>query len=204
MEADILAFLIVVLIALVVAEKAGLLKKWTGFMGEGKVSDVLHKLPSDYVVLDDLLLTKAAGGTAQIDHVVVSPFGLFVIETKNWHGLIVGNGKERNWRQYMGGKNYPLHNPLWQNYGHIKTLQEKFPELAPERLYSLVVFGDQVKLRLTNGAGVIRRRELLTTIRSQKVPAIDPPKAAVIAERLRQLNVQDRTQRREHVKRVKR
>jgi len=43
-------------------------------------------------------------------------------------------------------------------------MQEKFPELAPERLYSLVVFGDQVKLRLTDSVGVIQRRDLLATI----------------------------------------
>lgn len=59
-----------------------------GKLGEAKVSHIVGRLPKeDYVVLDDLMLTNKYGSTTQIDHVVVSRYGIFVIETKNYKGL---------------------------------------------------------------------------------------------------------------------
>lgn len=39
----------------------------------------------EYIVLHDLLLPYK-DGTTQIDHVIISPYGIFVIETKNYTG----------------------------------------------------------------------------------------------------------------------
>ena len=38
-------------------------------------------------------------GTTQIDHIIVSPYGVFVVETKNMKGWIFGNAKQRYWTQ---------------------------------------------------------------------------------------------------------
>ncbi|QRF24216.1 NERD domain-containing protein [Alicyclobacillus sp. TC] len=65
--------------------------KFKGKMGELKVDGLLVKLPSTtYHTLDNVLLRKKDGRTSQIDHIVVSKFGVFVIETKNRGGQIVG------------------------------------------------------------------------------------------------------------------
>ena len=58
-----------------------------GAIGERTVSEKLQSLGEHYIVLDDLLIPNAHGDT-QIDHVVVSPFGIFVVETKCWSGWI--------------------------------------------------------------------------------------------------------------------
>ena len=62
-----------------------------GHVGEKKVSAFLSTLPSyEYRSFNDILLATDSG-TTQIDHIVVSRFGIFVIETKNYRGWITGN-----------------------------------------------------------------------------------------------------------------
>ena len=78
-----------------------------GKEGEYEVAGELNRLPSDeYFVLNDLMVTDARGITTQIDHVVISRFGLFVIETKCYKGWIFAHPKNRFWTQslYAGGR----------------------------------------------------------------------------------------------------
>lgn len=55
-----------------------------GKRGEMTVFRLLKKLPDEYHLFNDVLLKTKNGRTVQIDHVVVSPYGMFVIETKNY------------------------------------------------------------------------------------------------------------------------
>lgn len=70
------------------------------------------------------LVVPSSNGTTQIDHLIVSPFGLFVIETKNIRGWIFGSVNQPNWTQSLYGRNYSFQNPLRQNYRHTKCLVE--------------------------------------------------------------------------------
>jgi hypothetical protein len=58
---------------------------WKGKVGEKAVIEVLETLSDDYVLLNDLLLPARRGN---VDHLVVGPNGIFVLETKNWSGKI--------------------------------------------------------------------------------------------------------------------
>jgi hypothetical protein len=61
-----------------------------GMIGERKARKQLSRLPSEnYRVLNDVVV-KTKTGSSQIDHVVISPYGIFVIETKNYKGWIHG------------------------------------------------------------------------------------------------------------------
>ncbi|WP_306807281.1 nuclease-related domain-containing protein [Mesobacillus jeotgali] len=62
---------------------------------------------------------KAKSGYSQIDHVVLTPYGIFVIETKNYQGMIYGGKDRKIWS--VNGK-FKMMNPFVQNYGHIKAL----------------------------------------------------------------------------------
>ena len=55
-----------------------------------RIHDILMQLPDEYHVMDDVML-KTTNGTTQIDHIVVSKYGIFAIETKNYRGEIYGN-----------------------------------------------------------------------------------------------------------------
>ena len=49
-------------------------------------------------------------GTTQIDHILVSPFGLFIVETKNYTGWIYGSESQANWTQVIYKSKYLLKN----------------------------------------------------------------------------------------------
>lgn len=71
--------------------------KFKGFMGEFWVKLELKKLDkSKYKILNDIMI-KDANGTHQIDHIVLSNYGLFVIEMKNYYGLIKGKENDYKW-----------------------------------------------------------------------------------------------------------
>ena len=59
-----------------------------GISGELVASYFLNKLDkSEYYIINNIIL-KIGDRTTQIDHIVVSPYGIFVIETKDWKGKI--------------------------------------------------------------------------------------------------------------------
>jgi hypothetical protein len=99
--------------------------KVKGRIGETIVSvGALKRLdPKIYRVFNDVVLPRPDGkGTTQIDHVVVSPFGIFVIETKNYGGWIFGDEDSRYWTQTIYGKKSRFQNPLHQNALHVRAL----------------------------------------------------------------------------------
>lgn len=64
-----------------------------GADGEALVSDILCSLPDDFVVVNDI--AKRFGN---IDHVVIGPTGIYVINTKNWRGTVtLGSNSELLW-----------------------------------------------------------------------------------------------------------
>ncbi|PVX24615.1 MAG: hypothetical protein CW691_07055 [Candidatus Bathyarchaeum sp.] len=70
-----------------------------GAKGEEKVAKCLKSLRGRYRVFHDVVLPRTRG---DIDHVVVGPSGVFVIETKNNNGTISCNGD--SWSQWKTGK----------------------------------------------------------------------------------------------------
>jgi hypothetical protein len=58
-----------------------------GGAGERTVESILAELPDEFCVLNDV-----AVGWGNLDHIVVGPTGVFVIETKNWRGVVGANG----------------------------------------------------------------------------------------------------------------
>ncbi len=78
-------------------------------------------------------------GTTQIDHIIISRYGVFVVETKNMKGWIFGSPNQKTWTQKIYKHSSKFQNPLHQNYKHVKTL-ESLLELNPEQIHSVIVF----------------------------------------------------------------
>jgi len=101
------------------------------------------------------------GGSTQIDHIIVSKYGIFVVETKNMKGWIFGNGRQKMWTQQIYKHRNRFQNPLHQNYKHTKVLGALLG-LSKDQLISLVVFiGDssfktEMPENVTYGRGYIR------------------------------------------------
>jgi hypothetical protein len=100
-------------------------------------------------------------GTTQIDHIFISCFGIFVVETKNMKGWIFGEEKQKQWTQKFFKESFAFQNPLHQNYKHVKTL-EALLDVPPNVIHSVVVFmGDStfkspMPANVTHGGGYIR------------------------------------------------
>jgi hypothetical protein len=90
-----------------------------GLKGEKQVTKLLtRKLNNDYYLVNDLPLRNGGG---DIDHLVIGPTGVFVLETKNWNGNINCNGDE--WKR-LGKRNSSLSPSLQvkRNTAKIKHL----------------------------------------------------------------------------------
>ncbi|QTC40293.1 NERD domain-containing protein [Bacillus sp. V3] len=119
-----------------------------GRIGEEEVRHYLRKLDTEkYKIFHDTLLPSPNGGTTQIDHIVVSRAGIFVIETKNYKGWIFGNERSRQWTQTIYRRKQKFNNPLHQNYGHIKAIEHILGEQKNIPYYNVVVFGSRALIK---------------------------------------------------------
>ncbi|MDH4653469.1 MULTISPECIES: nuclease-related domain-containing protein [unclassified Pseudomonas] len=100
-------------------------------------------------------------GTTQIDHVLLSPYGIFVLETKNMSGWIFGRENQAQWTQQIYKQRFKFQNPLRQNYKHLKALEATLGA-TPEHLHSVITFvggstfKTEVPANVTRGIGFIR------------------------------------------------
>lgn len=170
MSSALLVILLIAVIALMVWLGINM-PKIKGKMGEFNVSVILSTLPKDeYQVINDIIIPSKYG-TTQIDHVVVSIYGIFVIETKNYKGLIYGGEDAETWTKNMWGNKYSLRNPLKQNYGHVKSLQAIL-NVPKEMFIPIVVFSNRAKLRVQTQETVINLWRLRCEIKNHKTPII--------------------------------
>lgn len=92
----------------------------------------------EYHLLKDVTLPTPQGST-QIDHVIVSRFGVFVIETKNMRGWIFGHPAHKSWTQQIYRRRHSFQNPLRQNHLHMMTLKSLLG-LADHQFHSVIYF----------------------------------------------------------------
>lgn len=133
-----------------------------GVIGEFKVNleAKMFLNRTEYHLIKNVTL-RIGDGTTQIDHIIVSKFGVFVVETKNMKGWIIGSPKQKTWTQKIYKQSRKFQNPLLQNYKHVKTI-ESILGLNDQQIHSVVVFtGDstfktELPENVTHGKGYIR------------------------------------------------
>ncbi|MFH1639738.1 MAG: NERD domain-containing protein [Chloroflexota bacterium] len=110
-----------------------------GWMGELKTKFINFLfLDEQYRVFNNVII-PSNNGTTQIDHVIVSKYGIFSVETKDKTGWIFGDPHQEEWTQVIYNKKFQFQNPLRQNYRHTKTLSE-FLGLEHDKIHSLIIF----------------------------------------------------------------
>ncbi|HWB02788.1 MAG TPA: nuclease-related domain-containing protein [Verrucomicrobiales bacterium] len=173
---------------IIVAAAAGFLQssKMRGVAGERAVKRMLHRKldASLYHCLHNVLIPNGRNGLTQIDHVVVSQWGIFVIETKNYSGWIFGTEHDKQWTvSYHGRRKEKLPNPLRQNFGHIRAV-ESLLKLAPGHCHGIVFFTGRAEFKKGPIPGVLTSG-LAIHIMSFSTPAFDATTAADLAANLR-------------------
>ncbi|MDC2890256.1 NERD domain-containing protein [Psychrosphaera sp. G1-22] len=106
-------------------------------------------------------------GTTQIDHILISPYGIFVIETKNLRGWIFGGEKQRQWTQTIYKNKYKFYNPILQNYKHVKAI-EKLLGANSSTIFNIVVFVGSCQFKTEMPKNVVTKSGLIPLIKSQR------------------------------------
>ncbi len=91
-----------------------------------------------YHLLKNITL-KTEEGTTQIDHIIVSQYGIFIIKTKNIKGSIFGEVDKKIWTQKIYDHSVKFQNPLDQNSKHTKII-ESLLEIDKNKIFSIVTF----------------------------------------------------------------
>lgn len=150
-----------------------------GNKGERQVLRALLKLSDDFLIYNDVIITVAGEKEAQIDHVLVSKFGVWCVETKSHIGKIYGKENDKNWTQVKHserGRRYSnsIYNPIKQNATHCRRLGQYLNEQLGLKvpIFSVIVFTSADKLQVTATTPVVTQHKLAETIRAECGPPV--------------------------------
>ena len=127
------------------------------------IKNVLNQLEPGYEVVTNVMV-PGDRGMFDLGHVVVSPYGVFVITVKQTIGKIFGRKGDREWEVKSGGSRDFIANPLWENRKHVNALEKL---IGPAPFISIVVF-PRGNLKGEFGRNVIRLGELKNFIAQNK------------------------------------
>jgi uncharacterized paraquat-inducible protein A len=178
--------------------------KIKGIIGEKTVSSILNLLDkSNYKIINNILL-KTGEVTSQIDHVVISSFGVFVIETKNYKGWIIGYENSKYWTQVIYKYKTKFYNPIRQNSGHIRALKSCLKEYSDLEYKSIIVFSTKAEVKIDTKIDVVNVYSLIRTIKNYSTVNLSEIDKDSIFQKINSANLIDSFSRREHVSSIKR
>lgn len=179
-------------------------KSRAGTEGEREALSYLKMLSPEYKVYNNVLL-RTKGGSTELDILVVSPYGLFVIEVKRYSGLIQGSDADRHWLQiHRNGTARPFYSPILQNEGHLRALSSLL-NVPLSCIGGLVYFaGDNIDLSYVNSGLVCTRFNILDRVLSYRAPIFNSQQMCYIIGAIEGANINSPYQRRKHTKYVSR
>lgn len=192
--------------------------KQKGKRGEKSVNETLDLLPNEYFSLNNIMLATKSG-TTQIDHVVVSKYGLFTIETKNYRGKIYGDDARDKWTQVIvtnvtyAKKMYKtytyvtkneLYNPVKQSQGHAYVLKKLLNNYSHLLVVPIVVFLDNADISgVYSKEHVIHKEQLLNVIRQYKAVYLTDDEVQDVKKIIEKHNLINIVGNRTHVANIK-
>lgn len=175
-------------------------KQIIGWFGEHWTKKALSKLPTTkYKIINNLFLS-INGLTHQIDHVVVSAYGIFSIETKQYNGYITGSKYDKSWVRHVGKNKYYYTNPISQNYGHCKAIAELL-NIDESNIYNIVCIPSKAKLKIEHDGELVRYDTIVDKIMSYNEEKIS--NVNELYNTLIKSNVKDRKIKKEHIENIK-
>jgi hypothetical protein len=158
-----------ILFIIVIILKTPWFKGWIGELEINLITKLF--LEKDTYHLIKNVTIPADGGTTQIDHIIVSRFGVFVVETKNLKGWIFGKEGDAYWTQKIFRHSEKFQNPLRQNYKHTKTLGEILG-IPDDKMRSVIVFTGDSTFKTEMPENVTRPGGYIRYIRSKTTPVL--------------------------------
>ena len=160
--------------------------KLKGWLGEAAINFLIkhHLEPATYHLIPDVML-PTADGTTQIDHVIVSRYGIFVLETKTFKGWIFGDEKSAQRTQQIFRKKSQFMNPLRQNYKHTKTLAT-LKGIPEDYFKSLIVFVGDCHFKTVMPPNVVYVGGFVPYIKSFGAPMIKDEQVSEIVSAIKE------------------
>ena len=160
-----------------------------GLVGEVETRFILSLFPKDeYQVVNNVLIPTEQG-TTQVDHVIVSQYGLFAVETKHKNGWIYGSEHDKEWTQAEFNNKYKFQNPLRQNYAHTMSLADHLG-IDHEKIHSLVVFWGSCQFKTPMPVNVCKGGILNTALQryvaSKKQVLLSPEEVETVCAKLKE------------------
>lgn len=200
----VISFLVAILVfVLLLLRSVSRVAERRGRQGERYVAHQIQKYVRKFPLSQDLhdLILQTPDGTTQIDHLIISPFGIFVIETKNLSGWIFGDENNSSWTQVLYKKKYRFQNPLRQNFKHQKAVQ-KLLQVESRNLHSVVVFAGSNTFKTERPRNVVSLRQLVPYLKLFNQPIYDHKKIERLAYVLRKHIHDNPTTLSEHIQNV--
>lgn len=117
-----------------------------GARGEYRMSQLLEKAPFEHKLIFNCYIPNRTGEKTELDIIMLSQKGIYVVENKNYSGWIFGDEKSKNWCETLSGKKYFFYNPIKQNKSHVKNL-EKMLQIGEDKYISLITFNNGANLK---------------------------------------------------------
>lgn len=173
-----------------------------GAYAEDRVVRRLSRLTEEYHVFNDVYI-RSNGRSVQIDHVVISRYGVFVIETKNYKGWVYGSENSEHWTQNIYGYKYQLYNPIRQNASHVCAICNLL-SITRDKTIPIVVFAGSATVRCSTNCHVVYLSQLRRVIDGHKSVLFADDQVLQMIGKLTDALVTDRNRHREHVQEVQR
>jgi hypothetical protein len=164
-------FLFIVLLTVVIGFSLG---RYRSHSNQNNGEDLMRKYLSDsftapdYHLINNITL-RVEDGTTQVDRILVSNYGVFVIETKDYNGWIFGNQKHSTWTQVIFNIKYKFQNPIHQNYKHVRAVQSLLDFLPTKAVFSVVVFTGDAEFKTDIPEGVFTLDTIDEYLQSKKI-----------------------------------
>lgn len=147
-------------------------RRFSAYQNRGEVllSSILKSnfKPPDYHLMNHITL-DLPDGTTQIDHILVSRFGIFVIETKDYGGWVFANFRHTSWTQVIFRRKYKFQNPIHQNLRHVEAVRNLLDFLPAESIKSVVVFTGEAEFKTRVPPGCYFLKSVSNYIREQTI-----------------------------------
>ena len=145
-----------------------------------------NHLGEEYTLLNNCNLASD-DGAVQIDHILLSPYGIFVIETKNHQGEIFGSPEQKKWTRKIYKTSFKFKNPLQKNQNHVAVVQKLLADLTvPQNLKSVVVFTSQSSFKTDMPVNVVKGLAWIDYIKQFDQAIISPQMLERIQYRIEQ------------------
>lgn len=174
--------------------------------GEDELLGILEKGldPKEYYIFNNIIIPAQGGKTTEIDHLVISNHGIFVIENKDWAGYLFGSSHGETWTQSLrGGKKNHYRNPLHQNYGHVKSLEKLLPFVDPKKFFSVAAFSRRGDFKTSMPPHVFYYDHIVPYIKNEKGRTISTQRVLMTIGQVSKVCQVPPANLREHVENIK-